>query len=98
MEVAERLEKYFNELDPGLMVRLQKPFPAYYSECEEFKECYIYSAFYDKPNGSTDVVEVVHYFNEDIFSVCVNGIKEVDNIEHVISILDKFFKNQNLFK
>jgi len=98
MEIAERLEKYFNELSHGLRVRLQKPFPIYYPECEEFKECYIYSAFYDKNNGSTDIVEVIHYINEDNFGVVAGEVNEVKSLGDVISVLDKFFKNQNVFK
>lgn len=92
MENAERLEKYFKELDPKLRIRLQKPFPVYYPECEEFKECYIYSAVYDKPNRSTDIVEIVQYINEDSFSVIAGCIKEVSCIDYVVAALDEFFK------
>lgn len=94
METTERLEKYFKELNPILKVRLPNSFPTYYPECEEFKECYIYSAFYDKPNRSTDIVEIIQYINEGSFTVIAGCIKEISCIDHVVARLDEFFKKR----
>lgn len=91
MDVAEKLKDYFNNLDSKLRIRIKEPFPEYLEECEEYNEAYIYSAFFDKKNGSTSIVEVFYNVKENNFSINLSD-KGFGSIDKVINALDGFFK------